>query len=170
MSTQTRTSTRTVTYARHIASKVAADLKRLQRLYGVSSPDDSEIDAYQTEISMLLEKGYLGEVTYGFKRNGNWVYALKYRAVGNELTGAGDDPGGIRPTEDISGAHFTSFLAYSYAWRFLSDDDKREFQASLPVRRIDGNEPGLENGHWTTGDRRYVSGPLGVQRSMIKRY
>ena len=168
MSTQTQT--HTFTHARHIASKVAADLKRLQRLYGVNRPSDKEIDEYQTEAFMLLNAGYLGEVTYGFKRNDNWVAALKYHAVGNQVMGGGDDPGGIRATENIAGAHFTSFLAYSTAWGYLSQGQKDAFEATLPFRRGFGPEPGIESGgHWVSG-RNYVSGTLGVQRSTIQRY
>ena len=33
---QTKTYTQTATHARHIASKVAADLKRIQRIYQVN--------------------------------------------------------------------------------------------------------------------------------------
>ncbi|MDD9820278.1 MAG: hypothetical protein OXR07_05290 [Nitrospira sp.] len=165
---QTRTFTHTATHARHVASKVAADLKRLQRIYGVGSPSDSEIGEYQEELAMLLDKGYLGTVTYGFKRNGKWVVALKYEAAGGSLYGGDDDPGGIRIEADISGTHFTSFLSYSLSWSCLSLQQREEFENSLPFRRIAGNEPEIENGEWARG-RYYRSGPLGVQRSLINR-
>ena len=165
---QTYTRSNTSTYARHIASKVAADLKRLQRIYGTGSPSDSVIDGYQEEIALLLDHGYLGEVTYGFKRNEQWVVALKYQAVGSQLVG-GDDPGGIKREEDISGAYFTSFLTCSQSWCNLSQEDKRAFEQRLPFQREYGREPGLKNGHWAD-DRSYLSGELGVKRSMIKRY
>ncbi len=167
MSTQTQT--HTFTHARHIASKVAADLKRFQRLYRANRPSDEEIEAYQAEVFMLLNAGYLGEVTYGFKRNGKWVAALKYHAVGNQLSGGGDDPGGIRATENVAGLPFTSFLTHSYAWTLLSRDQREAFEATLPFRRGFGDPPGIEGGgHWVAG-RNYVSGPFGVQRSTIQR-
>ena len=168
MSTLTSTSTNTTTYARHIASKVAADLKRIQRLYEASCPSDKDIDDYQEEAALLLSRGYLHEVTYGFKRNDKWVMALKYRAVGRDLANAGDDPGGIRPTEDIEGSYFASFLKYSDDWMQLRDSEKRELEKELPFQRTDGSEPGIENGRWAE-DRNYLSGSLGVQRSMINR-
>src|SRR5665648_439380 len=59
--TFTDTQTFTVTHARHIASKVATDLKRIQRFYG--NPSDSLIEKYETEIIEFLKKGYLGTVT-----------------------------------------------------------------------------------------------------------
>ena len=52
---QTYTRSNTSTYARHIASKVAADLKRLQRIYGIGSPSNLDIDNNQEEIALLLD-------------------------------------------------------------------------------------------------------------------
>src|SRR5262245_42971432 len=48
----------TVTHARHMAAKVATDLKRLQRFYG--KPTDAQIAAYEIEVIELLKAGYLG--------------------------------------------------------------------------------------------------------------
>src|SRR5262245_46466641 len=52
----------TVTHARHIAAKVATDLKRMQRLYGI--PGDAGIAEYEAEIIQFLKAGYLGTVWY----------------------------------------------------------------------------------------------------------
>ena len=69
----------TVTHARHMAAKIATDLKRIQRLYGW--PSDREIAEYEGEAVAMMKAGYLAEVTYGFKRNGLWVEpTLKYAA------------------------------------------------------------------------------------------
>ncbi|WOV91279.1 MAG: hypothetical protein R1F54_01020 [Candidatus Zeuxoniibacter abyssi] len=165
---QTYTRSNTSTYARHIASKVAADLKRLQRIYGIGSPSNLDIDNNQEEIALLLDHGYLGEVTYGFKRNEQWLVALKYKAVGSQLVG-GDDPGGIGREGDILGAYFTSFLTYSQIWFNLSQEARRTFKLQLPFQRVEGSEPSIANGYWVD-DRSYSSGELGVKRSMIKRY
>jgi len=166
---QTYTQTHTSTYARHIASKVAADLKRLQRLYGGTRPSDQEIGDFETEISLLLDARYLEEITYGFKRNDKWVVALKYRAVGNQLAGAGDDPGGILPTENTTETHFASFLAYSDAWDMLDSAKQEAFEAKLPFQRTSGRESDIEGGGRWVKSRNYASGTLGVQRSMIDR-
>lgn len=69
--TQSSTSTFTITHARHMAAKLAADLKRMQRFYG--APSDDRIAAYETEVVELLKAGYLDTVTYGFKRGDNWI-------------------------------------------------------------------------------------------------
>jgi hypothetical protein len=61
----------TVTHARHMAAKVATDLKRLQRFY--NSPSDADIVRYEAEVIEFLKGGYLGTITYGFRRDGNWI-------------------------------------------------------------------------------------------------
>jgi len=167
---QTRTRTQTETHARHIASKVAADLKRIQRIYQVGRPTDSEIAEYQEEITQWLDKGYLDAVTYGFRRNEKWIVALKYEAIGGSLHGGGDDPGGIKYEKyvDISDTNFCSFLSCSASWFSLSSEEKLEFEALLPFKRTEGYEPGIEGGCWIES-RKYLSGTLGVQRSLIKR-
>ena len=59
--TLSETTTFTVTHARHMAAKVATDLKRLQRFYG--QPSNSDIADYEIEVIALLKGGYLGTVT-----------------------------------------------------------------------------------------------------------
>ncbi len=169
MLTQTITHTETSTYARHVASKVAADLKRLQRIYQINRPSDQEIINYQQEVAMLLDNGYLGTVTYGFKRNGRWLVALKYTSIGGSLVGGNDDPGGIWPDVDVSDTWFTSFLSYSPTWGELTLQQKENFNKSLPFQRVEGIEPDVENGCCWVEGRNYQSGNLGVSRSMIQR-
>ena len=99
--TITDTTTFTITHARHMAAKVAADLKRMQRFYG--RPFDSDITSYESEIVEMLKAGYLGTVTYGFKRDGDWIEpGLRYTA--RELAGdaANDDPGRVRPAQTLA--------------------------------------------------------------------
>ena len=165
MSTATATHTHTDVYARHIAAKVSADLKRLQRLYGINSPTDGEIDAYEEELQMLLNAGYLGTITYGYGRNDNWIVALKYQAINGGVSGS--DPGGIRPEADVSNSYFSSFLIYSSSWYTLPKYGKENFKRSLPFQRREGKEPNIERGYWAES-RRYTAGELGVQRSMIQ--
>ena len=68
----TEARTFTVTNARYLASKVKTDLKRVQCFY-VGGPTDSGIEAFEAELVALLKAGYLGTITYGFWRNGNWI-------------------------------------------------------------------------------------------------
>lgn len=121
----TESSTFTVTHARHMAAKVATDLKRMQRFYG--SPSDESITNYEAEATEMIRAGYLGTVTYGFRKDGNWIEpTLRYTA--RDLAGASandDDPGRIRPGADISGASFYSYMTYSAAWDQLTQTQQR---------------------------------------------
>ena len=162
------TATFTVTHARHIAAKVATDLKRLQRFYGL--PSDQSIEKYEREVIGLLKAGYLGTVTYGFKRNGNYIEpTLRYRAQDLSLDFANDDdPGKIRPGADISGANFSSFLTYSSEWWKLSSAEQKKFEESLPFQRSEGQEPGL-NG-FLENDKTYSSGGKSLTRASLRSY
>ena len=158
----------TITHARHMAAKVAADLKRMQRLYG--SPADSDIADYEGEVVALLKAGYLGTVSYGFRRDGNWVEpTLRYTA--RDLAGGSandDDPGKIRPWADITGASFYSYLTYSAAWEGLPSEQKASFKSALPVKRGSASEPGI-NGYLES-DRSYSAGGWALGRSSVRGY
>ena len=164
----TKSSTFTVTHARHMAAKVATDLKRMQRFYRV--PSDADIDAYEAEVIALLKAGYLGRVWYGFKRNGSWIEpTIKYTA--RDLyngSAADDDPGKIRPGADISGAICHSFLTYSAAWDDLTAREKDAFKRSLPFYRSSATEP-LVYGY-LFADRTYSSGGRALDRSSVRSY
>src|SRR5262245_54165637 len=123
----------TVTHARHIAAKVATDLLRFQRFYG--RPPDSKIDEYEAELVALLKHDYLETVTYGFRRNGLWVEALRYRAVSGSGLVADDDPGRLRPGLDVTTASFGSYLTHSGNWFLLSASERERFEQGLPFRR-----------------------------------
>lgn len=158
----------TITHARHMAAKVAADLKRMQRLYG--SPSDSDIAHYEGEVVALLKAGYLGTVSYGFRRDGKWVEpTLRYTA--RELAGGSandEDPGKIRPWADITGASFYSYLTYSAAWEGLSSEQQASFKSTLPVKRGSASEPGI-NGYLES-DRSYSAGGWALGRSSVRGY
>lgn len=107
--TATETKTFTLTHARHLAAKVATDLKRLQRLYGHIT--DERIGEFEGEITELLRQGYLGTVTYDFQRNDKWIEpTLRYTASELANSGTDDDPGRVPPGKNISGAHFPQLL------------------------------------------------------------
>ena len=124
----------TVTHARHMAAKVATDLKRIQRLYG--NPSNYDIADYEAEITTLLREGYLGTVTYGYRRHGKWIEpTLRYTA--RDLAGAAandDDPGKVRPGANIAGATFYSYLTYSATWNGLSQPENDSFANTCHLR------------------------------------
>ena len=167
--TITETTTFTLTHAKHMAAKVATDLKRIQRLYG--SPSDTMIDNYETEMIELLKGGYLGTVTYGYRCSGGWVEpTLKFTA--RYLAGAStndDDPGRVRPGTNITNASFYSYLTYSAAWHALSESDRERFQKNhLPFRRTGAPEP--DNGGYWYEDHTYSSGGRALYRASVRSY
>lgn len=164
--TVSQTRTFNITHARHLATKLATDLKRLQRFYG--KPSDGEIDSYETEAIILLRSGFLGMVKYGFQRDGNWIQpTLRYTA--QDLAGgaaADQHPGRVIPRADVVGASFGSYLTYSEAWRQASLAEREAVERQLPFRRVPGVEPGL-NGHFVA-DLCYSSGGVALKRSSLR--
>lgn len=162
----TESTTFTVTHARHMAAKIATDLKRIQRLYG--KPSDQDIADYEAEAVALMKAGYLSSVTYGFKRGGLWIEpTLKYSS--RDLVGGtanDDDPGKIRPGKDVSGALFTSFLSYTDAYFNLPQTDRDAFKDGLPFQRTSGTEPPV-NGYLAS-DRTYSAGGRALDRSSVR--
>lgn len=157
----------TVIHARHMAAKVATDLLRFQRFYG--KPSNSAIDAYETELVALLKEDYLQAVTYGFQRNGKWVVALRYHATAGGLLVADDDPGKLKPGVDVGNCWFGSCLEQNAKWSALTAVAKQNFCKTLPFRRSDGTQPGVEGGYWIE-DRTYSAGGRAISRSVIRRY
>jgi len=164
--TITETTTFTLTHAKHMAAKVATDLKRLQRLYG--SPRDSDIANYETEAIELLKAGYLGTLTVGFRRDGDWIEpTLKYTA--RDLAGAAaddDDPGRIRPGADIEGASFYNYLTYSSAWYGLTATEQDAFKQRMPFYRPGAPEPGIDG--YLAPDRIYSAGGRALDRASVR--
>lgn len=164
----TESSTFTVTHARHMAAKVATDLKRLQRLFGL--PSDARMAEFETEATELLKAGYLGTVTYGFRREGKWIEpTLRYTA--HDLSGGAsndDDPGKIRASANIDGASFHSYLTYSAAWDQLTAADQEAFEKTLPFQRSGASEPGVSG--YFSDDRTYSSGGRALNRATVRSF
>ncbi|MBY5828649.1 hypothetical protein HFN47_00835 [Rhizobium leguminosarum] len=155
----------TITHAKHLAAKVATDLKRMQRLYGL--PSDSDIEAYEGEVIAMLKAGYLGTVTYGFKRTGEWIEpTLRYTAHELASSATDDDPGKIRPNANVSGATFYSYLTYSDAWSRLSSAEQDRFKKELPFYRSGASEPSVSG--YFSDDRTYSSGGRSLNRASVR--
>lgn len=166
--TFTQSDTFTITHARHMAAKVATDLKRVQRFYG--SPSDDDIADYEAELIEFLKVGAVAVVTYGFRRHGDWIEPM-LRYTAHDLAGAAandDDPGKVRPGADITGAVFYSYLSYSPAWNQLSEQQREAVRVRLPFRRGGASEPGI-NGHLTP-DRTYSAGGRALQRQSLRSF
>lgn len=164
----TSSQTFTVTNAKYLASKVAADLKRMQRFYGF--PTDEKIAQFESELSVYLKNGYLKEVSFGFKRNGNWIEpTLKYTARDLAgMTAADDDPGRIRPNADVSNASFYSYLVQNSAYLNLTQSQREEFERQLPFTRTGAPAPGISG--YLSSDKSYSSGGKSLDRLSVKCY
>jgi len=55
----------TLTHARRLAARVAADMHQCQRFY--DKPIDTQIENYQEELTVLLHGGYVESYEFGFK-------------------------------------------------------------------------------------------------------
>ena len=162
--TTTQSETFTVTHARHIAAKVAADLKRMQRFY--MRPADADIADYQREATALLRDDYLDTVTYGFQRDKNWLVALHYVAQQGGVMIEDDSPGRVPMGTHIDDeCPFSSFLRYSRGWAELSGDQQERFyqDAGVNFRRSSGVEP---YGAWRY-DKVYSAGGRGISRGVV---
>lgn len=152
----------TLTHAKHVAAKVAADLKRMQRLYG--SPTDRRIVEFEAEVVALMQAGYLDVVTYGFRRAGQFIVpTLRYTA--KDLAGAAsanDDPGLVLPRADIQGAAFYSYLIYSPKWSALPQSQRDAW----PHPRPEAPQPTI-NGYLSS-DKIYSAGGRALDRSSLR--
>ncbi len=162
--TYTITETWSQTHARYVAGKVAADLRQIRQAYG--QPTEGLIENYLAELTVLLADGYVGEVSYGYRRDGAWVLALKYTAdmYGNLSTD--DRSGSIPRGVDISGASWFSFMSYTDKWYKLSHHERDAIKRQLPFDRTAGAEPVIRIGDWLR-DKTYSSAGCGLRRASI---
>ncbi len=169
MSTYTyvETATFTITHARHMAARVATDLKRIQRFYGM--PSDARIREFEEELALLLKAGYVASVTYGFKRNDQWI-APTLRYTARDLMAGGtandDDPGRVLPGADISGGAFSSYLIHNDRWNSLTEAERTQFERGLPIQRSGAPEPTVSG--FLHVDRTYSAGGRALERATVR--
>jgi len=161
----TQTQSWTITNARYVTSKIAADLDLMRSHYG--RPSDAHVTAYAEEAAMLLAQRYLGTVEYGFKRDGKVIFSLKFEARSDGTLSGDDRPGRVPATVDVSGASFYSWMTYSASWYQLEAAERATFKATLPVDRTDGDTPVTAVGSWSS-DRSYSSNGEGVSRQTFR--
>ena len=164
-STYTISETFTLTHARRLAAKVAADMHQCQCFYGHLT--DAEIEAYQEELTVLLHGEYVQSYEFGFKtRNGRRVVSWYY-TVGPAGDLEGGLSGGLFPSADITNAVMFNFLSYSSKWTALSTREKEEIRAKYSVRRTDGTPPQDGSGYWDSS-RHYASGGMAITRKEFR--
>jgi hypothetical protein len=154
------------THARRLAGRVTTDLRQSCLLY--HSPSEGMLEKYCTELEELLIGGYVNRYQFGFKRDGQAVWSLRY-VVGPDgsLTGTGTG-GGVPVGVDIAGATFFNFLTPSVSWSLLSASGRATVERRLPFIRVDGTLPSESGGYWTS-DRTYAAGGVALDRSVFRR-
>src|SRR5271165_1200178 len=116
----TRSSSFTITHARYLASKVAADMHLCAHYYG--NPCEAWIRSYAEELAQYLNAGYLEEYEFGYKKNGVRVVTWRYKVDVNGSISTDDRPGKIAAYVDISGATFFNYLTQNATFFALSSD------------------------------------------------
>jgi hypothetical protein len=167
--TFTTTNTFTRTRAEYVASKVAADLRRMNNFYGHSGhPTESEVDLYYRELVEYLVHGFLDNVEYGFKKNDQRIVSLKYKVETSGLL-SDSHAGGVYARVDISGATWFSYLSQNSKFFSLSLEDSRAFRSKFTLSRSTGEPPKEGLGYWIT-DRTYSADGMGTQRQTFRPY
>ena len=160
----TTTETFTKTHARYIASKIAADLRKLQLYY--DRPTDSEIEDYLVELTERLAKRYLGSFEAGFKKDGKRVVSLFYE-VRSDGTVTDNQAGNVYARADITGASWFTYVTHSSTYMNLTATEQDTFDKTLPIDRTPGAAPTDGAGYWTT-DHGYAGGGVGAARRTFR--
>jgi Bacterial HORMA domain family 1 len=166
--THSASSTFTIVHARHLSSRVAADMHLCARYYG--HPSESVIRDYAEELAQYLNEAYLSEYEFGYKRTGVRIVTWRYTVDENGQLAVDDRPGKVVSSVDVSGAVFYNFLTWNSKFAALSDGDRDAFKSDLPVTRTPGHPPSDGRGYWTTRDRSYVSGGKGLSRATFQAF
>ena len=163
-STFTTTQTYTKTAARHIASKVAADLAALTDYY--DEPSETKIRDFYQELVELLSGGYLESIEYGFRRDNQRVFSMFYE-VRRDGSLEDQNSGGVPPRLQIDGAEWFSFLTFNAKWDDLSYEEKRQIQDRITIKRSDGSPPRDGDGMWVD-TKTYSMDGIGTQRKIFR--
>jgi hypothetical protein len=140
----------TLTSAKYLASRIAADLYLLHSYY--NQPQVEWINSYISEAQVMMKEKVLGTVEYGFKKNGVVVLALKY-ALQWDGSLTNDKPGNVPYGKDLSGSEWYSWLEYGSKWSTMSEAERVRVRSELPFVRGTGASPvygqgaGWANGH-----------------------
>lgn len=167
--TLTATRTFTITDAKYLASRISTDLNQIRLYYGDAGGylTDQKIQDLAVEAAVLLKFGLLDTVKYGFQRDGNWVFAVRYAVNSlNQLELADDSPGGIYSQANVSGASWHSYLTKKHN-SDVSAEERAAIIADLPIQRTDGNEPSSAGGQWDN-DKTYYRNGTGMQRGQFR--
>jgi hypothetical protein len=161
----TYTTTFTLTHAKHLASKVAADLYLCSRQYG--RPSAGSVQAYQEELTALLAGRFVEAYEFGFKRNEKRMLSWHY-TVGPVGDLQGDSrSGGLVRGINVADASYFNFLTHNDRWVALTATEQKAIEDTLPIKRTSGFAPGDGNGYWAT-ERSYTAGGVLMERRVFR--
>lgn len=163
--TTTKTNTFTITHARYLASKVAADMHLCAQYYG--NPSEQNIRDYAEELAQYINEGYLSEYEFGYKKDEKRIVTWRYKVDANGVLTTDDRPGKVVAYVDIAGATFYNFLTRNSRFSQLGSQQQSTFKAGLPIHRNEGQPPSDGPGYWTS-DRNYFSAGQGLGRQTFQ--
>lgn len=167
--TRTLVESFTLTQAKYLASKVTADMRRCQQLYG--EPTDERINNLGTELSILLRDGYLKSFEFGYVRKADdeRVLTWRYEVDSSGSLTSNDRPGRIISGINISGSTLRTYLNKSSVWYALSEQQQTAIEALLPIKREACAEYKSGLGTWQK-DLCYSSTGVAMVRETFKPY
>lgn len=163
--TATATESFTLTHAKRLAAKVAADMHQCLQFYG--QPTDAKISEYEQELVILLRGEYVASYEFGFQTNNERRVVSWFYAIGPAGDLEGGRSGGLFSAADIPEATLFNFLSYSTKWSALSEKEKDKIKAGYQIQRVDGAPPRDGDGYWDSS-RNYVSGGVAVMRKEFR--
>ena len=167
--TRTVSESFTLTQAKRLASKVTADMRRCQQLYG--APSDASINDYGTELALMLRDGYVSSYEFGYVRSSDderiltWRYSVD--SAGNLVSD--DRPGRIISGVNITGATMRNRLSQSAAWWALSEAQRNAIEQLMPFQRVGRPDYGSSLGTWVN-DLCYSASGIAMNRQTFKLY
>jgi hypothetical protein len=167
--TRTAVGSFTLTQAKYLASKVTADMRRCQQLYG--KPSDPGINDYGTELALMLRDKYLSTYEFGWVRvaDDERVLTWQYSVNSSGTLSSDDRPGRIVAGIDIKGCSFRTYMTYTSAWWSLTEEQRIAYRASMPIDRKTAQEYGSSLGAWHT-DLTYSATGVAMVRQTFKLY
>jgi len=161
----TATESFTLAHAKKLAAKVIADMHQCRRLYG--RPSESSIEAYQTELVVLLAGEYVSKYEFGFKTDADQRIVSWRYTVGPAGDLEGGRSGGLYATADIDDARMFNYLWQSDKWNDLLPSEQAKVNAKHTIERVAGDPPSDGSGRWVR-DRRYVAGGVAIEREEFR--
>lgn len=166
--THSTSATFTVTHAKHLASKIAADLNACARLHG--KPSLSVVENYNAELVELLRYGYLSRYEFGFQKDDKRVLSWSYEVTSNGNIETDERAGKMSAYVDLGGTSFFNYAWYSSKYKALTFDQQSTFKSSHPVDRTSGDPPVDGLGSWSGTEKNYSAGGTGVSRRSFRSY